>query len=128
MKKSELIERVAEKAETTRVAAARIVDAIFDTTSGAIAEAVKAGSHVSIPGFGKFTRKTRAARKGRNPKTGAEIQIPERVVVAFTPGRGLQDSLAGNGKPKRGAAGAGAAKGRGGKSTARAGAARAGKK
>jgi DNA-binding protein HU-beta len=91
MKKSELIDRVAEKAETTRAAAARMVEAIFDTTSGAIAEAVKAGSQVSIPGFGRFKPKTRPARKGRNPQTGAEIDIPEKRVVTFSPGRGLQD-------------------------------------
>lgn len=95
MKKSEFIDKVAEKAQTTKAAAARVVDAIFDVTSGTIAEAVKAGSHVSIPGFGKFKSKTRPARKGRNPKTGAEIEIPERTVVAFTPGKGLQDTLAG---------------------------------
>jgi DNA-binding protein HU-beta len=91
MKKSELVERVAEKAETTKAAAARMVEAIFDTTSGAIAEAVKAGRQVSIPGFGRFKPKTRPARKGRNPQTGAEIDIPEKRVVTFSPGRGLQD-------------------------------------
>jgi DNA-binding protein HU-beta len=101
MKKSDLIDRVAEKAETTRAAAARMVEAIFDATSGAIAEAVKAGSQVSIPGFGKFKPKTRSARKGRNPKTGAAINIPERTVVAFAPGKGLRDTLTGDKSPKR---------------------------
>jgi nucleoid DNA-binding protein len=116
MKKSEFIDRVAEKAETSRAAATRVVEAIFDATSGTIAEAVKAGSHVGIPGFGKFRSKTRAARKGRNPNTGAEIDIPERMVVAFTPGKGLQDTLAGRPATKR----------RAGASTAKAPAAKTG--
>ena len=93
MKKSELIERVAEKAETSKAAAARVVDAIFDTGSGAIAEAVRAGRQVSIPGFGKFRSKERAARKGRNPRTGREIQIPKSTVVSFTAGKGLKDAV-----------------------------------
>ena len=93
MKKSELIERVAEKAQTSKAAAARIVDAIFDTGSGAIAEAMRAGQQVSIPGFGKFRPKERAARKGRNPRTGREIQIPKSIVVSFTAGKGLKDAV-----------------------------------
>jgi DNA-binding protein HU-beta len=104
MNRSELIDRVAEKAETTKAAAARVVEAIFDTASGVIAEAVKAGSHVSIPGFGKFKPKTRAARKGRNPQTGAQIEIPEKTVVSFTAGKGLQQALGGKAGAKRGAA------------------------
>jgi DNA-binding protein HU-beta len=93
MKKSELIERVAEKAQTSKAAAARVVDAIFDTASGAIAEAMRAGQQVSIPGFGKFRPKERAARKGRNPRTGREIQIPKSTVVSFTAGKGLKDAV-----------------------------------
>jgi DNA-binding protein HU-beta len=104
MKKSELIEQVAEKAQTSKAAAARVMDAIFNSASGTIAEAVKAGQQVSIPGFGKFKPKTRPARKGRNPKTGAEIDIPQRTVVAFTPGKGLREKLdvtAASRRPKR---------------------------
>ncbi len=93
MKKSELIDRVAEKAEISKAAAARAVEAIFDTTSGAISEAVRAGGQVAIPGFGRFRTKTRAARKGRNPQTGAEIDIPERTVVQFSVGKGLREEL-----------------------------------
>jgi DNA-binding protein HU-beta len=90
MNKSEFIDTVAEKAELTRAQAARVVDAIFDTASGAISEAVHAASKLSIPGFGKFTRTTRAARTGRNPRTGAEIVIPERTTVRFSAGKGLR--------------------------------------
>lgn len=109
MKKSELIESIAEKAQTSKAAAARVVDAIFDASSGAIAEAVQAGRQVSIPGFGKFRPRQRPARKGRNPRTGQEIDIPAGTVVSFSPAKGLKDSLAGKSatSPKR-RAGAGA--------------------
>jgi DNA-binding protein HU-beta len=112
MKKSEMVEQIAEKAQTSKAAAARVMDAIFDSASGTIAEAVKAGQQVSIPGFGRFKARNRPARKGRNPKTGAEIDIPERTVIAFSPGKGLRDTLAGTaaGKAKKsgGASGSGA--------------------
>jgi DNA-binding protein HU-beta len=101
MNRSELIEQVAEKAQTSKAAAARVLDAVFDAASGTIAEAVRAGQHVSIPGFGKFKPRTRPARMGRNPKTGATIQIPERTVVGFTPGKALRDTLGGKPAAKR---------------------------
>jgi DNA-binding protein HU-beta len=104
MKKSELIDRVAEKAEMSKTAAARAVEAIFDTASGAISEAIRAGGHVALPGFGRFRTKTRPARKGRNPQTGAEIDIPERTVVQFSAGKGLNEVLAGGAKGGRGGA------------------------
>lgn len=90
MNKSEFIDKVAEKAELTRAAAARAVEAIFDTANGAISEAVHAAGGFALPGFGKFTRKTRPARAGRNPRTGASITVPERVGVSFTAGKGLK--------------------------------------
>lgn len=101
MKKSELIEQVAEKAQTSKAAVARVMDAIFDSASGTIAEAVKAGQEVSIPGFGRFKPRQRPARKGRNPRTGAEIDIPERTVVAFRPGSGLRETVSGAPRGKR---------------------------
>lgn len=94
MKKAEFVELVADKAEMSRSSAARAVDAIFNTATGAISEAVGAAGHLSIPGFGKFTRRTRAARVGRNPRTGAVIDIPERTSISFTPGRGLRNLAA----------------------------------
>ncbi|MEX2582355.1 MAG: HU family DNA-binding protein [Gemmatimonadota bacterium] len=98
MKKSELIDRVAQKAEMSKAAAARVVDVIFDASSGAIAEAVQAGKQVTIPGFGRFRAKERAARKGRNPQTGKEIEIPASTVVSFSPGKGLKETVAGRKK------------------------------
>lgn len=99
MNKSQFIEKVAEKAEMSRAAAARVVDAIFDAASGAISEAVHAADGLSIPGFGKFTRKTRPARSGRNPRTGARIQVPERTTVSFSAGRTLKSPS--TAKPRR---------------------------
>lgn len=94
MKKSELIDRVAERAEMSRAAAARAVDAVFGTAGGAIAEAVSTVGKLSIPDFGKFTARIRAARKGRNPRTGVVIHVPARTTVTFSPGRKLRDALA----------------------------------
>ena len=116
MNKSELIDRIADKAETSKAAAAKVFDAIFDASSGAIAEAVQTGREVKLPGFGKFASRQRAARKGRNPRTGAEIDIPESTVVTFSPGKGLKDTVATrSGGAKKG--GAKAAAGAGPKKT-----------
>jgi DNA-binding protein HU-beta len=101
MNKSEFTSLVAEKAQTSKAAAERVVDAIFSTTSGAIAEVVRAGGDLSIPGFGKFKPKKRAARQGRNPRTGAAIDIPERTTIAFSPGKGLRDVLDAGSSPPR---------------------------
>jgi DNA-binding protein HU-beta len=107
MKKSQFIDLVAERAEMSKAAAARVVDAIFDTAGGAISEAVRTAGHLSIPGFGKFSSKTRAAREGRNPRTGTVIQIPERTTVSFSPGKGFKDTMSGS-RGGGAAAGAGA--------------------
>lgn len=93
MNKAQFIDTVAEKAKMSKDAAARAVDAIFNTTSGAISEAVNTAGRLSLPGFGKFTTRKRAARRGRNPRTGAAIDIPERTVITFSPGKGLRDTL-----------------------------------
>jgi DNA-binding protein HU-beta len=105
MKKSQFIDLVAERAEMSKAAAARVVDAIFDTAGGAISEAVRTAGSLSIPGFGKFSSKTRAAREGRNPRTGTVIQIPERTTVSFSPGKGFKDTMSGSGGSAAGGAG-----------------------
>ncbi len=94
MRKSEFIDKVARKAEMSRESAARAVEAIFDTASGTLAEAIRASGNVSLPGFGRFRTKKRAARRGRNPQTGELIDIPERTIIQFTAGKGLQEILA----------------------------------
>ena len=110
MNKSEFIDLVAERAQMTKKAAADAVEAIFDSTSGAIAHAMGSHGKLSIPGFGRFSTRTRAARKGRNPRTGAEVDIPERTTLAFTPGKGMKEALATNSNPAGGGKTAGGAK------------------
>ncbi len=95
MKKSQFIELVAEKAGMSKSAAARVVEAIFGAASGAISDAVNTAGQLSIPGFGKFSTKKRAARSGRNPRTGVVIHIPERTTVSFSPGKGLKERASG---------------------------------
>lgn len=110
MNKSEFIDNVAEKAQMSRAAAARAVEAIFDTAAGAVSEAVHGIGELSIPGFGKFTKKTRAARQGRNPRTGAVIDIPERSTIGFTAGKNFREGSP-SGRRKALGAAAGAAAG-----------------
>ncbi|SMO42343.1 HU family DNA-binding protein [Melghirimyces algeriensis] len=89
MNKTELIAQVAEKTEMTKKDATQAVDAVFDT----ISEALKAGDKVQLIGFGNFEVRERAARKGRNPQTGKEIDIPASKVPAFKPGKALKDDV-----------------------------------
>lgn len=89
MKKSELVELVAEKAELTKTDANKAVDAVF----AAITEGLKKEGRVPIVGFGTFNVAKRAARVGRNPRTGEEVKIPARNAVTFKPGTALKDSV-----------------------------------
>ncbi|AMA71412.1 MULTISPECIES: HU family DNA-binding protein [Aneurinibacillus] len=91
MNKTELIEKVAESTEMTKKQASQAVDAILTS----IAEALKAGEKVQLIGFGNFESRHRAARKGRNPQTGEEIEIPATKVPAFSPGKALKDAVNG---------------------------------
>lgn len=116
MKKKDFIDRVADKAELTRAVAAKTVEAIFDAAEGAIVEAIHAGEHISLPGFGKFRSKTRGARRGRNPRTGKEINIPARTVMHFAPGKGVADTLAGKKSARKSASKSGGRKSAGTKS------------
>lgn len=87
--KTELISQVAEKTNMTKKDATQAVDAVFDV----ITEALKAGEKVQLIGFGNFEVRDRAARKGRNPQTGKEIDIPASKVPAFKPGKALKDDV-----------------------------------
>ena len=89
MNKTELVTRVAETTELSKKDATKAVDAILD----AIAETLKAGDKVSLIGFGNFEVRERAARKGRNPQTGEEIEIAAGKIPAFKPGKELKDSV-----------------------------------
>lgn len=80
--KAVLAKRLAEDRGLSLKAAGEIVDSLLDDIMLSVAE----GSAVTIPGFGSFKRRSRAARKGRNPKTGAELDIPAKEAPAFTAG------------------------------------------
>lgn len=85
MNKSELIDIVAAKAETSKVQTGEIISAAI----AAITEAVAKGDSVQFIGFGTFSVQKREARTGRNPQTGKEMKIPAKKVVRFKPGAAL---------------------------------------
>lgn len=89
MNKSELIDAVAESADLPKAAAARAIDAMTD----AVTKALRSGDTVSLVGFGTFNVKERPARTGRNPQTGAPIQISAAKVPSFKAGKGLKDAV-----------------------------------
>jgi DNA-binding protein HU-beta len=89
MNKSELVSAIAEKAGLTKAQSA----AALDATVSAITEAMSKGDQVAIIGFGTFKVGERAARTGRNPQTGAEMQIPAAKVPKFTVGKTLKDAV-----------------------------------
>ncbi|MFN3471030.1 MAG: HU family DNA-binding protein [Aquificaceae bacterium] len=89
MTKAELVSAIAKGAGITKKEA----DAALKAAIQAVSDALKKGERVAVPGFGIFTVRERAARKGRNPRTGAEIQIPSRKVVVFRPAKDLRESV-----------------------------------
>lgn len=93
MNKSEIVQQLASRANISRADAQRAVDALFSVDTGIISQALKSGDKVQITGFGSFETKRREARKGRNPRTGKEIDIAASTSAAFRPGKGLKDSI-----------------------------------
>jgi DNA-binding protein HU-beta len=91
--KSELIQQLADRTNLSRSEASKAVDALFSPEDGLIAKALKGGSKVQITGFGSFETRKREARKGRNPRTGKEINIGASTSAAFRPGKGLKDAI-----------------------------------
>ena len=89
MNKSELIKAIATKTGLPQKQAADALTA-FQTV---ILEALKAGENVQVTGFGTFEVRTRAARQSRNPRTGEAVEIPEKKVPAFKPGKGLKEAV-----------------------------------
>jgi DNA-binding protein HU-beta len=87
--KTELIDRISESADISKAAAGRALDAALD----AITDSLQAADPVALVGFGTFTVRDRAARTGRNPQTGAPIEIAAAKVPAFKPGKALKDAL-----------------------------------
>ena len=89
MNKGELVEAVAASAGLSRADATKAVDATLDAIQGTLAD----GGSVSLVGFGTFSVKARAARMGRNPRTGEAIQIAASNVPGFMAGKGLRDAV-----------------------------------
>ena len=96
MNKTEMAKKLASKVDITQAKAQEVVDAIFDTTpgKGIIAVELDAGRDVAVAGFGKFDTKFRSARQGRNPATGATIQIAAKTYPVFKASKGLKDRVA----------------------------------
>lgn len=87
--KADIINRVADKTDLTKKDATAAVEALFEVVTESLAE----GDRVQVIGFGSFEVRDRAARKGRNPQTGEEIQIPATKVPAFKAGKALKDAV-----------------------------------
>ncbi|EKK21144.1 DNA-binding protein HBsu [Fructilactobacillus florum 8D] len=87
--KAELVDDVAKAAGLTKKDATAAMDAVFD----AIQDQLAKGERVQLIGFGSFEVRERAARKGRNPQTGKEIEIPASKVPAFKAGKALKDAV-----------------------------------
>lgn len=90
MNKADLVSSIAEKAEVTKKDAEKALNAVL----ASLEEALSNGDKVQLVGFGTFEVRERAARTGRNPKTGIEINIPATKVPVFKPGKQLKDSVA----------------------------------
>ncbi|EKT53518.1 nucleoid-associated protein HU-beta [Providencia sneebia] len=91
MNKSQLIDQIASEANISKAAAGRVVDAFV----ASVTDTLSKGDDVALVGFGTFTVRERAARVGRNPQTGKEINIEAAKVPAFRPGKGLKDAVNG---------------------------------
>ena len=89
MNKAELIDAIALKANLSK----KDADAALSATVAAITEALKAGDKVQLVGFGTFAVKARAARTGRNPKTGETIEVPASKHLTFSASKALKDQL-----------------------------------
>lgn len=90
MNKAELIDAIASQGGLSKAQAGQALDATIAAISGAL----KAGDTVTLVGFGTFSVKERAARSGRNPKTGETIKIEATKVPGFKAGKGLKDAVA----------------------------------
>lgn len=91
MNKGELIDAISEKTDLTKRAADELLSAAIEV----IMETVANGEKVTLVGFGTFEPRTRAAREGRNPQTGAAIQIAATTVPAFSAGKLFKDKVSG---------------------------------
>lgn len=90
MNKGELVDAIADKASMSKKQADTVLSAVLD----AIVEAVSDGDKVTLVGFGSFESRERKAREGRNPKTGAKMEIPATKVPAFSAGKLFKEKVA----------------------------------
>lgn len=103
MTKQDLVIRVAEQTGSTQLEVGEVIQRTLD----AIVAALVSPGRIELRGFGVFQVRKRAARLGRNPRTGEQIQVPEKLVVSFVPGKEVEDRvrlLAGAETPNRDAA------------------------
>ena len=89
MNKAELIDAVASGADISKAAASRALDSMIE----AVSDALKSGDQVNLVGFGTFSVRDRAARTGRNPRTGETINIPAAKIPGFKAGKALKDAV-----------------------------------
>ena len=89
MNRTEIIDLIAEKAELTKVAATRALDALLE----GVTLSLRAGDPVVLVNFGTFVVKQRAAREGRNPQTGQKINIKAAKIVGFKAGKALKEAV-----------------------------------
>jgi len=94
MTKADIIAKLAETAGTTKAQAAQSFDGLLKI----IEDALKKEGKITLTGFGTFEVAKRAARDGRNPRTGDKIKIPASKVIKFKPGKLLKDTIQGNKK------------------------------
>ena len=89
MKKSDIVECVAGEGAMTKLVAEASADGVF----AAVAESLAAGEDMTVVGFGRFSRRTRPTREGRNPRTGVPVAIGPSATVSFKPVKALKDTL-----------------------------------
>lgn len=89
MNKTELIDHIAKQADISKAAAGRALEAVI----GGVKSTLRKEGCVALPNFGTFTVSKRPARSGRNPRTGAMIDIKEAKIPKFRPGKGLKDAV-----------------------------------
>lgn len=89
MNKAQLLEKVSQKTRLTKVQSESVLDAMLEI----IQKAVSRGEEVKLVGFGTFSRLSRKARRGRNPKTGETVDIPGAKVPRFKPGKDFKDII-----------------------------------
>lgn len=89
MNKAELIDKIADDAGITKAAAGRAIESLIE----GVTHSLKRGERTTLVGFGTFSVSHRSARKGRNPQTGATIDIPAKNVVRFRAGKELEETL-----------------------------------